>query len=250
MWISNTVSVWKLLEMSHLNLVFSPIFILSKLTCLVTLFDCMSSKTHQIEPFWHFNSLLPNENVNVRTSLRSQWDFSVIFKYHVVTKHFMDRLLQFHHHSGPKTDCHCFFLHFLSIFDMQELIVWGLEHKQLFFRALGIAAKPEWRRRRSSIGTTLTLTFQVSSVCLKTYFFLPCFHIIQYLHEEGNMEGALLCAVNKKEGPLGITFFPQSSLPISEIHKTRPFILHVFQTYQTTGNLPRRAKRAINQVPN
>ena len=143
------------------------------------------------------------------------------------------------------------FLHFLSIFDMQELIVWGLEHKQLFFRALGIAAKPEWRRRRSSIGTTLTLTFQVSSVCLKTYFFfLPCFHIIQYLHEEGNMEGALLCAVNKKEGPLGITFFPQSSLPISEIHKTRPFILHVFQTYQTTGNLPRRAKRAINQVPN
>ena len=110
-----------------------------------------------------------------RTSLRSQWDFSVIFKHHVVTKHFMDRLLQFHHHSGPKTDCHCFFLHFLSIFDMQELIVWGLEHKQLFFRALGIAAKPEWRRRRSSIGTTLTLTFQVSSVCLKTYFFPSLF---------------------------------------------------------------------------
>ena len=54
----HTFSDWKLLKMSHLNfwiLAFSPIFVLFKVTCLVTLIDRKVFKNSpKLIIFWHF----------------------------------------------------------------------------------------------------------------------------------------------------------------------------------------------------
>ena len=62
---------------------FSPIFVLLKLTCLVTLFDLQTFKN---SPKWTifgiFNQLLSIQNVNVARFARIvEWDFSVIFNH-------------------------------------------------------------------------------------------------------------------------------------------------------------------------
>ena len=80
-------NVWKLLKMSHLDFEFwhfSPIFVLLKLTCLVTLFDRklqIFKNSPKLAIFGNLNILLSTQNVNVARFARKNEIFSVIFKH-------------------------------------------------------------------------------------------------------------------------------------------------------------------------
>ena len=81
-------SVWKSPKMSHLNFSifwhFSPIFVLLKLTCLVTLFDRklqVFKNSSKWTIFGIFNQLLSTQNVNVARFARNvEWDFFCDFQ--------------------------------------------------------------------------------------------------------------------------------------------------------------------------
>ena len=74
--------VWKLLKMSHLNFWHFPsIFVLLKLTCLVTLFDRklqVFKNSTKWTIFGIFNQLLSTRNVNAACNV--EWDFFCDFQ--------------------------------------------------------------------------------------------------------------------------------------------------------------------------
>ena len=75
-------SVWKFLKQFRLN--FPPIFVLLKLICLVTLFDC-KLQVFKNSPEWTIfgvvNQLLSTQNVNVARFARNvEWDFFCDFQ--------------------------------------------------------------------------------------------------------------------------------------------------------------------------
>ena len=75
--------VWKSLKMLHLQF-FPPIFVLLKLTCLITLFD-RKLQVFKNLPKWTifgiFNQLLSAQNVNlVRFARNVEWDFFCDFQ--------------------------------------------------------------------------------------------------------------------------------------------------------------------------
>ena len=82
LWILRCISthiVWKLLKISHLNLViFHHFFVLLKVTCLVTLFGRklqVLKKLVKMNYFWHFWQFLSTQNVNVARFARNvEWD--------------------------------------------------------------------------------------------------------------------------------------------------------------------------------
>ena len=64
----------KITQESHLNFHFPPIFVLLKLTCLVTLFDCklqVFKNSPKLTIFGIFDELLSTQNVNVARFARN-----------------------------------------------------------------------------------------------------------------------------------------------------------------------------------